>query len=212
MAGFFASLLADFGETTASSSVIHPLPYRPPQGGRGKNNADPNSPSPLEGDRREGGRAKARRLRGVAMFAACLLLSLAACESDEGPTITGQREVIPGAHVSVSLPEGVSVVRRSDRPDAAIYDFSLDKHVFMGLYVGLAPSFHPPKDEDDIETETVNGFAAETRVVRSPDGAWSRDIVVELSGHRFGHFFYRNLREPDLLIADHIIGSLHDGP
>jgi hypothetical protein len=142
----------------------------------------------------------------------CLLFLLAACESDDGPTITGEREVIPGAHVSVSLPDGVSVVRRWDRPDATIYDFSRDNRVFMGLYVGGAPVFHPAKDDDGIETETVNGFAAETRVVKSPDGAWSRDIVVELSDHRFSHFFYRDLREPDLLIADHIIGSLHDGP
>jgi hypothetical protein len=117
--------------------------------------------------------------------------------------------MIPGARVSVSLPDGVSVARR---PDAPVYDFSHDNHVFMGLYVGGAPSFHPAKDEDGIETETVNGFPAETRVIRSPNGAWSRDIVVELSGHRFSHFFYRDLREPDLLIADHIIGSLHDGP
>jgi hypothetical protein len=82
----------------------------------------------------------------------------------------------------------------------------------MGLYVGPQPAFHPAKDEDGIETETVNGFTAETRVVKSSDGAWSRDIVVTLSGNRFSHFFYRNLREPELLIADHIIGSLHDGP
>lgn len=148
------------------------------------------------------------RVTGV-VFAACLLLFLAGCASDEGPTITGQREAIPDAHISVSLPEGVSVARQPDRP---VYDFSLDNHVIMGLYVGSSPSFHPAKDEDGIETETVNGFPAETRVVKSPDGAWSRDIVVELSGHRFSHFFYRNLREPDLLIADHIIGSLRDGP
>ncbi len=141
-----------------------------------------------------------------------LVLLLGACGSDEGPVITGQREVIADAHVSVSLPDGVSVVRRPDRPDATIYEFILDNHNLMGLYVGVAPSFHPAKDADGIETETVNGFNAETRVVKSPDGAWSRDIVVELSGHRFSHFFYRDLREPDLLIADHIIGSLHDGP
>jgi hypothetical protein len=78
--------------------------------------------------------------------------------------------------------------------------------------VGLSPSFHPAKDEDGVETETVNGFAAETRVTRTADGAWSRDIVVELGGHRFSHFFYHDLHEPDLLIADHIIGSLRDGP
>jgi hypothetical protein len=142
----------------------------------------------------------------------CLLLSLlAACESEDGPTITGQRAAIPGANISVSLPDGVSVVRREDRSDIAVYDFSRENHVFMGLYVGLSPAFHPAKDEAGIETETVNGFAAETRVIKSPDGAWSRDIVVELADHRFSHFFYRDLREPDLLIADHIIGSLHDG-
>jgi len=143
------------------------------------------------------------------MLGLCLLLFVAACESEDGPTITGQREVIPEAHVSVNLPDGVTVAHRQDQP---VYDFSRDNHVFMGLYVGGAPSFHPAKDADGIETETVNGFPAETRVVKSPDGAWSRDIVVELSGHRFSHFFYRNLREPDLLVADHIIGSLHDGP
>jgi hypothetical protein len=102
--------------------------------------------------------------------------------------------------------------RPEEAPDLAVYDFSRENHVFMGLYVGRSPSFHPAKDEDGIETETVNGFGAETRVVKSPDGAWSRDIVVELPDHRFSHFFYRNLHEPDLLIADHIIGSLHDGP
>ncbi len=106
----------------------------------------------------------------------------------------------------MSVPEGVSVVGRQDRPDLTIYDFSRDNQVFMGLYIGLAPSFHPAKDEDGVETETVGGLPAETRVVKSPDG-WSRDIVIELAGHRFCHFFYRDLQEPDLLLADHIIGS-----
>ena len=153
------------------------------------------------------------RGKALARIGVCLLVLLpGACASDDGPAITGQREAIPGADISVSVPDGVTVTRNQDRPDLAVYDFSRDDHVFMGLYVGLSPSFHPPKNEDGIETETVNGFAAETRVVKSPDGAWSRDIVVELPGHRFSHFFYRNLREPDLLIADHIIGSLHDGP
>jgi hypothetical protein len=156
----------------------------------------------------QGLRSGIARLTGL-----CFLLSLlAACASDEGPAITGQREAIPGANISVSVPDGVSVTRRQDRPDLAVYDFSRDNRVFMGLYVGLSPAFHPSKNDDGIETETVNGFAAETRVVKTPDGAWSRDIVVELPDHRFSHFFYRNLREPDLLIADHIIGSLRDGP
>jgi hypothetical protein len=119
--------------------------------------------------------------------------------------------VIPDAEVSVSVPDGVSVVGRRDRPDLTIYDFSRENQVFMGLYVGLAPTFHPAKDEDGVETETVGGLPAETRVVKSPDG-WSRDIVIELAGHRFCHFFYHDLQEPDLLLADHIIGSLRDGP
>ncbi|HKF70585.1 MAG TPA: hypothetical protein VKB68_02450 [Stellaceae bacterium] len=144
--------------------------------------------------------------------AGALLLVVSACQSEDGPAITGHRKAVPGANISLSLPEGVSVVRRPDRPDLVVFDFSRDDHVFMGLYVGPSPSFHPATDEDGIETETVNGFKAETRVVKSPDGTWSRDIVVELSGHRFSHFFYRDLREPDLLIADHIIGSLRDGP
>ena len=157
--------------------------------------------------------------RGGAIAARVLILALsllailpAACESDDGPTIRGQREAIPGANISLTMPEGVTVTRNRDRPDLPLYDFARDDHVFMGLYVGPSPSFHPAKDEDGIETETVNGFAAETRVVKSSDGAWSRDILVELPGHRFSHFFYRNLKEPDLLIADHIIGSLRDGP
>ena len=141
-----------------------------------------------------------------------ILLTLAtACATDEVPTIAGRRVAIPDANVSVSVPDGVSVVGRRDRPNLTIYDFSRDNQVFMGLYVGPTPSFHPVKDEAGIETETVGGLPAETRVVKSPEG-WSRDILVELSGGRFGHFFYRDLREPDLLLADHIIGSLRDGP
>ena len=146
-----------------------------------------------------------------ALAVGALIAVVAACAADDGPVITGKRVAIPEANVSVSVPEGVSVVGRQDRPDLTIYDFSRDNQVFMGLYVGLTPSFHPAKDEDGVETETVGGMPAETRVVKSPEG-WSRDIVVELSGSRFCHFFYRNLREPDLLLADHIIGSLRDGP
>ena len=140
-----------------------------------------------------------------------LLVVLAACASDDPPSITGRRTVIPDANVSVSVPDGVSVVGRRDRPDLTIYDFSRDNQVFMGLYVGVAPTFHPAKDEDGVETETVGGLPAATRVVKSPEG-WSRDIVIELAGHRFCHFFYRDLQEPDLMLADHIIGSLRDEP
>jgi hypothetical protein len=149
---------------------------------------------------------------GIARIAGlCLLLCfIAACASDDVPPITGRRVVIPDANVSVSVPDGVSVVGRRDRPDLTVYDFSRDNQVFMGLYVGLAPTFHPVKNEAGIDTETVGGLPAETRVVKSSDG-WSRDIVIELAGHRFCHFFYRDLREPDLLLADHIIGSLRDG-
>jgi hypothetical protein len=148
----------------------------------------------------------------IRLIAFGLLLALvAACETDDSPPVTGRRMVIPDANVSVSVPDGVSVVGRRDRPDLTIYDFSRDNQVFMGLYVGLAPAFHPAKNEAGIDTETVGGLPAETRVVKSSDG-WSRDIVIELAGHRFCHFFYRDLREPDLLLADHIIGSLRDGP
>jgi hypothetical protein len=140
-----------------------------------------------------------------------LLLALTACAADDSSPITGRRVVIADAEVSVSVPDGVSVVGRRDRPDLTIYDFSRENQVFMGLYVGLAPTFHPAKDEDGVETETVGGLPAETRVVKSPEG-WSRDIIIELAGHRFCHFFYRDLQEPDLLLADHIIGSLRDGP
>ncbi|HXP76782.1 MAG TPA: hypothetical protein VN823_21785 [Stellaceae bacterium] len=160
------------------------------------------------------GRGTPRALGGVPRFVGlCLLLSfLAACVSEDAPPITGRRVAIPDASISVSLPDGVSVLGRQDRPGITTYGFSRDDQVFMGLYVGLTPSFHPAKDEAGIETETVGGMPAQTRVVKSPDGAWSRDIVVELASHRFCHFFYRDLHEPDLLLADHIIGSLHDGP
>jgi hypothetical protein len=139
-----------------------------------------------------------------------VVLALVVACADETPPITGKRVLIPDANISVSVPEGVSVAGRQERPDLTIYDFSRDNQVFMGLYIGPAPTFHPGKDEADIETETVGGLPAETRVVKSPEG-WSRDMVVEISGSRFCHFFYRNLREPDLLFADHIIGSLRDG-
>src|SRR5262249_22782319 len=171
-----------------------------------------DSPSPLEGEGGVGGWCS-DLLCALRVLGLCSLVSLiAACASDDSLTIMGRREAISGANISLSVPDGVSVVRRQGRSDLTIYDFSRDNRVFMGLYVGLSPSFHPTKGDAGIETETVNGFAAETRVVKSPDGAWSRDIVVELPGHRFSHFFYRDLREPDLLIADHIIGSLRDGP
>lgn len=151
--------------------------------------------------------ASLTRLTGLGV----LLFALAACTTDDAPSITGKRVTIPDANISVSVPDGVSVVGRRDRPDLTIYDFSRDNQVFMGLYVGLTPTFHPAKDEDGIDTETVGDLPAATRVVKSPEG-WSRDIVIELAGHRFCHFFYRDLREPDLLLADHIIGSLRDGP
>ena len=145
------------------------------------------------------------------LFAIFIALSLlSACASDEPPPITGHRVAIADARISVSVPDGVSVIGRRDRPSLTIFDFSRDDQVFMGLYVGPAPTFHPAKDDAGIETETVGGFPAETRVVKSGEG-WSRDIVVELSGGRFCHFFYRDLHEPDLLLADHIIGSLRDG-
>jgi len=152
-------------------------------------------------------------LGGVArrLAVGALIAIVVACASDDEPPITGKRVVIPDADVSVSVPDGVSITGRQARPDLTIYEFSRDDQVFMGLYVGPAPTFRPAKDAADIETETVGGLPAETRIVKSPDG-WSRDILVELAGHRFCHFFYRNLREPDLLLADHIIGSLRDGP
>jgi hypothetical protein len=151
----------------------------------------------------------ARATRLIAFGA--LLILVTACATDDVPPITGRRVAIPDANVSVSVPDGVSVVGRRDRPDLTIYDFSRENQVFMGLYVGLAPTFHPAKDEADIDTETVGGLPAATRVVKSSEG-WSRDIVIELAGNRFCHFFYHDLREPDLLLADHIIGSLRDGP
>jgi hypothetical protein len=133
-----------------------------------------------------------------------------ACTTEDAPPITGHRVAIADARISVSVPDGVSVIGRRDRPSLTIYDFSRDDQVFMGLYVGPTPTFHPAKDEAGIETETVGGFPAATRVVKSAEG-WSRDIVVELSAGRFCHFFYRDLHEPDLLLADHIIGSLREG-
>jgi hypothetical protein len=141
---------------------------------------------------------------------AALLILVTACASDDAPPVTGHRVVIADARISVSVPDGVSVVGRQDRSDLTIYDFSRDDQVFMGLYVGPTPSFHPAKDEAGIDTETVGGFPAQTRVAKSSEG-WSRDIVIEFPDGRFCHFFYRDLREPDLLLADHIIGSLHDG-
>jgi len=61
----------------------------------------------------------------------------------------------------------------------------------------------------DVESETVSGLAAQTRVLKTASG-WSRDIVIEASSGRFCHFFYRNLHEPELLLADYMIGWLRD--
>jgi hypothetical protein len=142
----------------------------------------------------------------------CLLvIALVACAPNDALPIKARRVIIADAKISIEVPEGVSVVGRRDRPDQTIYDFSRGREVIMGLYVGLAPSFHPAKDEVGVETETVGGLSAQTRVVKTAAG-WSRDIVIEASDRRFCHFFYRDLREPELLLADHIIGSLRDQP
>ena len=140
-----------------------------------------------------------------------LITVLAACTSDDAPPVKGRRVAISVANISLEVPDGVSVAGRSDRPDLTIYEFLKGTKVIMGLYVGFAPSFHPANNEAGVESETVSGLPAQTRVVKTAVG-WSRDIVIEASDRRFCHFFYSDLRQPDLLLADHIIGSLRDEP
>lgn len=140
-----------------------------------------------------------------------LFLLLTGCAGDDVAPIVGRRVTIPDAHVSMDIPDGISVTGRHDASDLTIYDFSEGDKVILGLYVGPAPTFLPAKDDAGVDTETVGGMPARTRVAKTASG-WSRDLVVEAPNRRFFHFFYRNLRTPDLALADHIIGSVRDEP
>ena len=56
----------------------------------------------------------------------------------------------------------------------------------------------------EVETETVGDIPAKTVVTHS-GSAWSRDMLMERPGPLYYHFFYRNLRDTDLALADQVI-------
>jgi hypothetical protein len=139
-----------------------------------------------------------------------LLACLAACSGDDSAAIKGRWVAIPDTAMSLEVPDGVTVIGRREPPNATVFEFSSGSHLILKLYVGLAPSFHPAENEADIETETVSGRPARTRIVHTAAG-WSRDMLLEAPEHRFYQFSYRDLKTPEILLADHIIGSLRDG-
>jgi hypothetical protein len=153
-------------------------------------------------------RSIASMLRIVRYLA--VLALLAACTTDDSAAIKGRWVTIPDTALSLEVPDGVTVIGRREPPSDTIFEFSSGSQLILKLYVGTAPSFHPGEHDAGIESETVGGRSARTRVVESAAG-WSRDMLVEAPEHRFYHFSYRDLRPPALLLADHIIGSLRDG-
>jgi len=140
-----------------------------------------------------------------------LLLGACAGDSDE---IAGQRLALPDTgpelpRVSFSIPDGVTVSERPIGADARRYDFALEGHAILGLYLGPDPRFNPPDGTPEVEREFVGGLVAKTVVLREGD-AWSRDMLVQSRRPVFYYFFYRRLRGAELAIADHIIGSLRE--
>jgi hypothetical protein len=147
------------------------------------------------------------------VFAICLTMLLAAC-ADDADQIEGARTPLPDTgnglpSVSVNLPDGVSVGERKVDARARLYDFSLRGRPILGLYLGPDPSFNPTDGDPEVQSEFVGGLPAKTVTAHEGD-QWSRDMLVQSRAPVFYHFFYRNLRDGDLLIADHIIGSLHE--
>jgi len=140
----------------------------------------------------------------------CLLLVLlAACSGDELDAYSFHRVVLSGTGLSVEIPDGAKVAETRWRADFHLFDFVVKNRTILGLYVGGDPAFHPASGAKGVEPEFVGGLPATTVVTQTSSG-WSRDMLLERPGPIYYHFFYRNLRDTDLLLADHIIGSLQE--
>jgi len=148
-------------------------------------------------------------LRRLQLCLLLLLPLLAACSGDDLDTYRFHRVQLSGIGLSVEIPDGGKVAETRWRADFHLYDFVVKDRTILGLYVGGDPAFHPAESPKQIEDETVGGIPAKTLVSRS-GSAWSRDMLMERPGPVYYHFFYRNLRGTDLLLADHIIGSLQE--
>jgi len=108
---------------------------------------------------------------------------------------------------TVAVPDGVEMVARPTAPDIRIYDFFAEGRTLLGIYLGDKPSFPPDRPSAQSEDEFVGGIPAKTIVEQRPTG-WSRDLIVRLPPRHAYHFFYQDLRDRDLALADSIIGSL----
>jgi len=148
-----------------------------------------------------------------AFSAICLVIFLSACSGD-ADEIEGRRTPLPYTgnglpSATVSIPDGVTLSERKVDGTARLYDFSLRGRPILGLYLGPDPSFNPTDGDPEIQSEFVGGLPAKTVTAHAGD-QWSRDMLVQSRAPVFYHFFYRNLRDGELLIADHIIGSLQE--
>ena len=137
------------------------------------------------------------------------LLLLAACSGDDLDDYRFSRVALSGTGLSVEIPDGARVAETRWRADFHLYDFVVKNRTILGLYVGGDPAFHPAAGAKEVEPESVGGMPAKTVVTKTGSG-WSRDMLLERPGPIYYHFFYRNLRDTDLLLADHIIGSLQE--
>lgn len=153
------------------------------------------------------GRIERSRLRFLTLFLPLLLL--AACSGDELDGYRFERVALSGTGLSVEIPDGARVAESRRRADFRLYDFVVKDRTILGLYVGADPAFRPAEGAKEVERESVGGMPAKTLVTRTGSG-WSRDMLMERPGPLYYHFFYRNLRDSDLLLADHIIGSLQE--
>ena len=138
-----------------------------------------------------------------------LIALLAACAGDDYDEYRFRRVALSGTGLSVEIPDGGKVAETRWRADFHLYDFVVKDRTIMGLYVGNDPAFKPRDGASGVEPETVGGIPAKTVVTRTGSG-WSRDMLLERPGPIYYHFFYRNLRDTDLMLADHIIGSLQE--
>ncbi|MGE5200624.1 MAG: hypothetical protein ACM3O6_01045 [Acidobacteriota bacterium] len=95
------------------------------------------------------------------------------------------------------------------RADFKIYDFVVRGALDPRPLVRADPAFHPRDGAKDVEPETIDGGPAKA-VVSGPPAPGRATCWWSSRGPLYHHFFCHNLRDTDLLLADHIIGSLKE--
>ena len=154
------------------------------------------------------------RIGLTARLVLSLLALLAACTGDPDDDFPGRRVPLPDTGATLPqatfrIPDEVKLSETRLGADARRYDFAMNGHAILGLYLGPDPRFNPIDGDPEVQSEFVGGLVAKTVVARGGD-QWSRDMLVLSRYPVFYYFFYRNLRGDELATADHIIGSLRE--